>query len=129
VTERGKLEALLALYPHAVPISARSGRGIAELSKAVSDALSRNFHDVDIETDVGNGRMLAYLAAHGEVLSRQFHDDRVVVHCRLPGEYLGPIERDPSLLIRPHHANGHAAIIETMTLGGPNGAPQSNAGY
>jgi len=128
VAERGKLDALLHRYPHAVPISARSGEGLTQLAKAVSDALSRNFHDVDIETDVGNGRILAYLAAHGEVLSRQFHDDRVVVHCRIPGEYLGPIERDPTLLIRPRHANGQPSIIAGPTLPGSNGAARPAAG-
>jgi GTP-binding protein HflX len=98
----------MAKYPLAVPISARAGTGLPQLAKAVSDALSRGFRDVDVETDVGNGRILAYLAAHGEVLSRQFHDDRVVVHCRIAPEHLGPIQRDPALLIRPHTANGHA---------------------
>jgi len=116
ITEHGKLDSLLALYPQAVPISAQSGLGIAQLAKAVSDALSKSFQDVDVETDVGNGRILAYLAAHGEVLSRQFHDDRVVVHCRMPREYLGPLERDPSLLIRPHLSHGHAALPESYRL-------------
>jgi hypothetical protein len=45
---------------------------------------------------------MAYLAAHGEVLSRQFHDDRVVIHCRIAPEHLGPIEHEPGLMIRPH---------------------------
>jgi GTP-binding protein HflX len=107
LTERGRLDKLLAKYPHAVAISARAGDGLPQLAKAVSDALSRNFQDVEIETDVGNGRILAYLAAHGEVLSRQFHDDRVVVHCRIPPEHLGPIERDPGLLIRPYPVTAH----------------------
>jgi GTP-binding protein HflX len=88
---------------------------LPQLAKAVSDALSRNFRDIDVETDVGNGRILAYLAAHGEVLSRQFHDDRVVVHCRLPAEYLGPIEHDPALVIRPH-VNGHTGVVETLKM-------------
>jgi GTP-binding protein HflX len=100
--DRGRLDQLLARYPGAVPISARSGVGLPNLARAVSDALSRGFHDVDVETDVGNGRIMAYLAAHGEVLSRQFHDDRVVIHCRIAPEHLGPIEHEPGLMIRPH---------------------------
>jgi GTP-binding protein HflX len=121
ITERGRLDNLLHLYPRAVPVSARSGLGLPQLAKAVSDALSRNFHDVDVETDVGNGRILAYLAAHGEVLSRQFHDDRVVVHCRIPAEHLGPIERDPALVIRPH-TNGHAIAATNGAHSGLDGA-------
>ena len=37
----------------------------------MSDALSRSFRDVDIETGVENGKLMAYLARHGEILSKQ----------------------------------------------------------
>ena len=76
-----------------MPISARTGFGLANLAAAVSEALSRSFLDVDVEMGVDNGRLLAYLAAHGEVLSKQFHDSRVVVHCRIPKHYLDRIQR------------------------------------
>lgn len=107
VADRGIVDRLLTIYPHAVPISARSGDGIPQLARAVSDALSRGFRDVEVETDVGNGRIMAYLAAHGEVLSRQFHDDRVVIHVRIAPEHLGPIETEPTLTVRPYKLNGH----------------------
>ncbi|MBL9091014.1 MAG: GTPase HflX [Planctomycetaceae bacterium] len=112
VPDRGTLDKLLSLYPNAVPVSARSGAGLPQLAKAVSDALSRNFQDVEIEADVANGKLLAYLSAHGEVLSRQFHDDRVVVHCRLAQEHLGPIEGDASITIRPYKPAGQAIAHE-----------------
>jgi GTP-binding protein HflX len=78
------VEGLRNRYPHAIPISARRGQGLAELSAAVSVALSRTFLDVEVELGVDNGRVLAYLAAHGEVLSKKYHDSRVIVHCRMP---------------------------------------------
>lgn len=108
VADRGRIDQLLGRYPNAVPVSARSGTGLPKLARIVSDALSRSFQDLDIETDVGNGRIMAYLAAHGEVISHQFHDDRVVIHCRLAPEHLGPIEQEPGLLIRKHQLNGHS---------------------
>ena len=40
----------------------------------VSDGLSRSFREVDIETSVDNGRLMAYLAAHGEILARSYRD-------------------------------------------------------
>ncbi len=49
------------------------------------------FVDVDVETDVTNGRLLAYLAKNGEILSRTYSDDRVSIHCRMPRKYLGQI--------------------------------------
>ena len=73
------------------------------LAQAASDSLGRNFHDVDVETDPGNGRLLAWLGRHGEVLSRQFTDDRVTVHCRLPAALVGRI--DPAeAVVTPHRA-------------------------
>jgi hypothetical protein len=50
---------------------------------------------------VENGRMMAYLSVHGEVLSRRYHDGaRVTVHCRLPVEFLGALQREPDVTVR-----------------------------
>ena len=130
ITDRGTLDQLLARYPHAVPVSARSGDGIPQLARAVSDALSRGFRDVEIETDVGNGRIMAYLAAHGEVLSRQFHDDRVLIHVRIAPEHLGPIETEPTLTVRPHRSlalDGVAAFATNGHVAGEAAAGPSEA--
>ncbi|MEX2026944.1 MAG: hypothetical protein WEH44_06575, partial [Pirellulaceae bacterium] len=91
------------LYPNEVSISARTQQGLELLNKKVSEALSRSFLDLDVETGVGNGRMLALLAAHGEVLSRHFFDDRVVVHVRLPARHAGLLH-EPGTIIRTHEA-------------------------
>jgi GTPase len=104
--DAGGIEPLLARYPNAVPISARSGQGLAQLAHAVSDALSRDFLDLDVETGVENGWLLSYLAAHGEVLSKRYHGERVIVHCRLPQSHLGRIDGNGSV-VRPHEINGH----------------------
>jgi len=105
--DRLRVEGLLRRYPNAVPISARTGEGLAELSLAVSETLSRSFRDVDVEFGIDNGRLMAYLAAHAEVLSRQFHAARVIVHCRIPQKYLGRIDPNEAV-IRPHR-NGAPA--------------------
>ncbi len=99
--DRIRLDGLLNRYPHAIPISAQSGFGLANLAAAVSDALSRNFLEVDVEFGVDNGRLMAYLAANGEVYSKHYRDSRVVVHCRMPREILGRIEGD-SVDVRAH---------------------------
>ena len=96
---------LEARFPHAISVSARTGAGLPLLARAVSDCLGRRFHDVDVMTDAGNGRLLAWLAAHGEVLSRQFTDERVTVHCRIPAAMLGRI--DPAEAeVTPHRSSG-----------------------
>ncbi len=104
--DRASLDALLERYPNAVPISARQRHGLREFAHAVSDALSHSFLDVDVETGVGNGRLLAYLSAHGEVLSKNFTESRMTVHCRIPQQCLGLIQEEGTE-VRPHR-NGHA---------------------
>jgi GTP-binding protein HflX len=98
-----RLEGLLNRYPNAVPISAQTGRGLPQLAGAVSDALSHSFLDVDIEMGVDNGRLMAYLEAHGEVLSKKYNQSRAIVHCRIPQRYLGRIEED-GIAVRRHQA-------------------------
>lgn len=107
MSDRRSLEGLLGRYPNAIPISARSGQGMERLAAEVSRALSRNFLDLDIETGVENGRLMAYLAAHGEVLSKRYNDEKVIVHCRLSQEDLGRIGGEAAI-VRPHK-NGYAA--------------------
>jgi GTP-binding protein HflX len=85
-------------YPNAVAVSAVSGLGKEQFLHAVSDALSRFFHNVDVELPVQDGKTLAYLATHGEILSRRYHDDRVIVHCRIPARNLGQV-RDAALSV------------------------------
>lgn len=107
--DRVRLDNLLSRYPTAIAVSARDGFGLRELASAVSDALSRGFQDVDVETGVGNGRLLAYLAAHGEILSKQYEDSRVIVHCRLSQRHLGPIHEEGAV-IRPHRGSGNGVF-------------------
>jgi GTP-binding protein HflX len=111
ITEPGVLDTLLRNYPHGVPVSAKTGKGITQLANAVSTALTQHFLDVDVETDVANGRLLAYLAQHGEILSRTFTGDRVTIHCRLPKKYAGRI--------RPEEAA--VRLRETAKSTGRNG--------
>lgn len=92
---------LLQRYPHAVPVSARTREGFDGLAIAVSDALSRAFSDLDVETHVGNGKLLAYLAQHGEILSQRYQEDRVTVHCRVPQRFVGRIHA-PDTTVRVH---------------------------
>ena len=87
------LESILRRYPNAAQVSAKTKLCFDGLHQAVSDALSRSFRDVEIETDVADGKLLAYLAAKGEVLSTQYTETRVTVHCRIPQKYLGRIDQ------------------------------------
>lgn len=113
ITEPGVLDTLLRNYSNAIAVSAKSGQGLTQLATAVSQALTHHFLDVDVEMDVANGRLLAYLAHHGEVLSRTFSGNRVSVHCRLPKKYAGRIRPDEAAVrIRDNgdHRNGNGHL-------------------
>ncbi len=105
INDISTLDSVLNRYPNAVPVSAKTKLGFEKMHSVVSDALSRSFQNVDIEMSVGNGKLLAYLAAKGEILSTQYSEDMVKVHCRLPQKYLGKI--DPTdTIITPHSPAG-----------------------
>jgi GTPase len=111
--DRARLDGLLNRYPSAIGISARNGIGLTNLSGAVSDALSRSFVDVDVELGVENGRVLAYLAAHGEVLSKHYTDSRVIVHCRLSQQHLNRVNSE-AIAVHPHRSHLEKTPIEDV---------------
>jgi GTP-binding protein HflX len=107
--DRAGWAALMTRYPRALPVSAHTGQGLEQLAAAVSQSLSHGFLDVDVETRVDNGRLLAMLASHGEVLSKRYTDSRVIVHCRIPERAMSHM-RGPDTQIRPHGRASSPAV-------------------
>ena len=103
LADHGARSSLIGRYPHAICVSARTGAGLEALEHATSASLGRGFRDIDVHTDPSNGRLLAWLSAHGEVLSRHFVDDRVTVHCRLPAALLGRMPPGDAVVL-PHES-------------------------
>lgn len=97
-----QLESILYRYPNAVKVSAHTGEGLSRLASRVSEALSTDFLDLEVEFEASNGRMLAYLSEFGEVLSRTFAENRVTVHCRISQKYIGRLREDDQLKMRPY---------------------------
>ena len=93
------LDRLLEQYPNAIPISAADGTGLEKLAGAVSDVLSKEFLELRVEIPIGNGRIPAYLAEEGEILSREYNSTFAVIHCRVPGYVLGQLRRDKEIVI------------------------------
>jgi GTP-binding protein HflX len=100
-----QVEAIRNQYPNAIPISAVCGDGLSRLASAVSESISHDFLDLEIEAEVSNGRLQAYLARYGEVLSRTFVENQVIVHCRIANKYLGKLKgslKEQNVKIRPY---------------------------
>ncbi|MSQ96196.1 MAG: GTPase HflX [Gemmataceae bacterium] len=86
------LQVLQAHHPRAVAVSARTGQGIDALQDAVIEMLSADFVQVSIDVDAGNGRVLAYLAAHAEIYRQEFHDNRIKMFGALPRQLVRHIQ-------------------------------------
>ena len=89
-----RFQAVQNRYPHAVSISAKSGLGLEQFAARVSKALSEGFVSLSIRLEVTDGKTMAWLAKVGEVVSKQFHDDHVEIHARLPARHAGKLVRD-----------------------------------
>jgi GTP-binding protein HflX len=84
VADPSLLHVLQRHHPRSVAICAARREGLDALQEAVVEMLSADFADAAVETNAGNGKVLAYLAAHAEIFRQEFHDGRVTVHCSLP---------------------------------------------
>jgi GTP-binding protein HflX len=108
VEDTTAIESLRTRYPNAVLISAFTGDGMSQLAKTVSESLSRDFLDLEVQMDAGNGKLLAFLSQYGEVLSRTYVENRVVVHCRIAQKYWGRLQDHPDVQIRHTKSDKHA---------------------
>jgi GTPase len=86
VPDRSYLDVLRAHHRDSVTISAAGGDGLDRLEQAVRETLHERALDVEIETGVENGRVLAYLAQHAQIHQRTYdeNENRVMLLCRLP---------------------------------------------
>jgi len=92
LAEPSLVQVLQRHHPQSVGISAGTGQGIDELRESVVGMLSSRFLRVRIDVDAGNGKILAYLAAHAEILRQEFIEDRVRLEVSLPRHLLHHIE-------------------------------------
>ena len=99
VPDRSFLDVLRSHHRDSVAISAAKGEGLEDLERAVREALLDRALDAEIETEVGNGRVLAYLAQHAQIRTRKYDEDRVLLQCRLPRRCLDFLN-DHGALIR-----------------------------
>ncbi|MEQ1825514.1 MAG: GTPase HflX [Pirellula sp.] len=84
-----RVDSVRERYPNLVAISARSGIGLSNLAMAVSDALTKNFVELEIRLPLGDGKTIAWLASVAEILSKQYNDDYALVHCKMPSRAAG----------------------------------------
>ncbi|HET6250115.1 MAG TPA: GTPase HflX [Tepidisphaeraceae bacterium] len=82
------------LHPDAIPISARHGTGMAELTEAVFKHVRGQQVDVTLAADDTNGKLLAFIESHARVHDRQFSDGRVTVKAVMGKRTLAELARN-----------------------------------
>ena len=66
-----------AVYPNALPVSAKTGAGTAELHDAIYRYFRGQQFQVELEMDLTNGKLLAFLESKCRIEDRQYTDDKV----------------------------------------------------
>lgn len=99
VKDRALIDILRANHPDAISVSAKTGLGLDRLARYVADKLSDGYIDAEVEAEVGNGRLFAYLSAHAEVHDTEYSDSRVTYHCRIPRRFYGGIKNSDDTIV------------------------------
>ncbi len=97
-------------YPRSIGISAKTRMGFENLAHAVSQMLSEDFVTISLRLSPADGRTVAWLAKVGDITSKQYHDEYVEIHVRLPSRHAGRLVRE-----------GHQLEVHSGTL--PIAAP------
>lgn len=82
------------LHPGALPISARTGRGLGELVEAVFDVVRGTQVEVTLEAEVTNGKLIAFIESHTRVQERKFIDGRVQIRAIMGKQTLADLQRN-----------------------------------
>lgn len=64
-------------YKDSVVISAMTHQGIAELKRGILETIERHFLCVDLSCSSGNGKLIAYLHGHANIMSEQYVEEQV----------------------------------------------------
>ena len=101
VEDRSVVDILRVQYDDAITLSASTGDGVDRLGEAVAKRLGDGFVEAEIEADVGDGKLHAYLMTHADVTETEYTDSRVKFRCRIArrlAEHLN--SGDESVIVR-----------------------------
>ena len=88
------------LHPNAIPVSARTGEGLAQVQEAVHNFVRGQQVDVTLEAEVTNGRLLSFLESHTRIHDRQFNDGKVEIKAVMGKRTLADLSRNEQVEIK-----------------------------
>ena len=86
-------DALLALYPQALAVSARTGAGLDRLIQAVTHRVTGQILRLRVVCLAADGRIPSFLHAHGTVLAQTCADSTIIYDARLGRNQLPALHR------------------------------------
>jgi GTP-binding protein HflX len=88
------------LNPEAIPVSARTGKGIERLVEAVAGFVHGQQVEVTLEADMTNGRLLTYIESHSRIEEREFVHGRVTLRAIMGKNTLADLSRNGQVEIK-----------------------------
>jgi len=100
LAEPADLEILKNKHPRAIGVSAHTGAGIAELEEEVMALISNEMVPMVLRVSSANGRFLAWLSAHAEIINQKIEEnDMILLRVLLPETLLQHAIREPGVEI------------------------------
>ena len=93
IKDISQLEMLQTLHPEAVSLSARTGLGLDELSRKVTEHYKGREIVLRVSSHQSNGKVQSYLRAHGRILNEQYGDSSVIIDVKMGQKQLPDLER------------------------------------
>lgn len=87
--------------PNAIPISAKTGAGLAKLIEAVQTIVGGEQSRLVIHTDVTDGRLISYIEQHCNVQKREFTDGEAIFHVTAGKQTVAELSRQKNARIKP----------------------------
>ena len=88
------------LHPGALPISARTGIGLADLLEAVYQTVRGQQVDVTLEADLTNGKLISYIESHTRVHDRKFTNGRAQFKAIMGKRTLADLARNEQVEVK-----------------------------
>jgi GTP-binding protein HflX len=93
ISDVSPLEMLQTMHPEAVTISAKTGLGLVELTRKVTEHYRGREMVLRITTSQANGKVQSFLRTHGRIVSEQYDDGSVILEVQMGKNQLPELER------------------------------------
>lgn len=101
--DRAHIDVLRSRFPNSITISAREKRGLDRLAELVAERLASDFLELLVRSDVGNGKVNAFLQEHAEIIKTEYVDDQAVYDVRIAKRFIHHLRKLGTTLTTLNH--------------------------